>query len=621
MWSERVQDMSAGLARVGRFQPEMLLGGGRVTETFRASAADPLSGAKPQRFALKVLREGHAGPGTESRFLDAARLLQRKAPPSTASVVEIGEQPGPVFVAFEFKEGVNLRQLRTQAAPEGTLMDARLVGVIGRKLAERLGQLHAQKDGLRVHGGLAPGNVLVEPNGDVILLDCGIGEALRAAGGWPSESWRFAAPEQLRGDPAGPASDLYALGALMYFLCYGRPPFAADAPVALETRIASGAPGFEGLQPSIAGGIARLLSHAPEARPRTAGEVVRQLSVALLSAHAGVGVVTPGVARTGTQPSPLPATVVALPEARQEVPQEPESAPEEKSEEEPETAVGEAQPRPFVLDSAKDREELAEDERGAIAADDPDVGVVYDEDDDEEEIEVTADGKVKRRRRRGGVRLLAWAKSAFARKIFRYAWVPVLVALVVAGVEGYFFFQSWRVARAQSLERDAAQAAERARLEAVKPKLAPAPAIPSGHLVLKVSPPGATVWLDGKEMGTAPSTMITQPGAHRLVVTSSGYRMLRDVVDTTSGVVFEREMVPAIFPLSGSVGLNVACTTEGKYPVFIDGKEIGALCPISGVRLDPGKHMVGVFVIPENRILTLDREIVADRPHRVHFNY
>ena len=158
-------------------------------------------------------------------------------------------------------------------------------------------------------------------------------------------------------------------------------------------------------------------------------------------------------------------------------------------------------------------------------------------------------------------------------------------------------------------------------MEAIKPKLAPAPAIPVGHLILKVTPPGAAVWLDGKEVGSTPSTLLTQPGVHRLVITAAGYRMLRDVIDTSKGALFERDMVPAIFPLTGSVGLNVACTTEGKYPVFIDGREIGAFCPIAGVRLDPGKHMVGVFVIPENRIWTLDREVVAERPHRVQFNY
>ena len=138
--------------------------------------------------------------------------------------------------------------------------------------------------------------------------------------------------------------------------------------------------------------------------------------------------------------------------------------------------------------------------------------------------------------------------------------------------------------------------------------------------MLKVSPAGATVQLDGKEVGSTPSTILTPPAVHRLVITASGYRMLRDVIDTSKGALFEREMVPAIFPLTGSVGRNVACTTEGKYPVFIDGKEIGALCPISGVRLDPGKHMVGVFVIQENSIWTLDREIIVENPHRVQFN-
>jgi hypothetical protein len=287
-------------------------------------------------------------------------------------------------------------------------------------------------------------------------------------------------------------------------------------------------------------------------------------------------------------------------------------------------AVGEedtADLRPFVFVPRGDLPSWSAAMRGSIAPDDPDVGAVFDEDDEEDEIEVAPDGTVKRRRRRRAIRLLAWTKSAFARKIFRYAWVPVAVVLVMGVVEGYFFVQSWRMAREQSRQRDAAFTAERSRVESAIPRLAKAPAIPTGHLVLKVSPAGAVIWLDGQEVGSTPSTLLTQPGVHRLVIAAPGYRMLRDVVDTRTGMLIEREMVPAIFPHTGSVGVNVACTTEGKYPVFIDGKEIGALCPISGVRLDPGKHMVGVFVIPENRIWTLDREIVAEHPHRVQFNY
>ncbi len=608
--------MSAKFARLGRYQPEALLGRSSVTETFRAQLLEVSPGEKAQAFVLKVLRQGEHRAEVELRFIAAARMLQRRSLPGTAPVFEIGDRADALFAAFRFEEGVNLRQLRIQAVPEGSRMDARLVGTIGRKLAERLVPLHAQPDGLRVHGGLAPGNVLVRPSGDILLLDCGFAEALHSKAYWPGDSWRFAAPEQLRGEPAGPAADLYAIGVLMYFLYYGRPPFAAETPPELEARMAAREPEIEGLHPAMASGLARMLAYAPEARPKSAIEVVRQISAALLSASAEVRASAPAVsvpvAQTSVEVAPEPEARDAGQVARQEMP--PDSRPEGDDDT--------AEMRPFALVPQGELAALAEGASDHVAADDPDVGVVYDDDDEEDdEIQVSADGKVKRRRRRGGVRLLSWTKSAFARKLFRYAWVPIAVVLLVVGVEGYFFLQSWRAAREQSLLRDAAAAAERARMDSARPKLASAPAIPKGNLVLKVVPSGAAVWLDGKEVGSTPSTMITEPGAHRLVITAPGYRMLRDVVDTANGAVFEREMVPAIFPLTGSVGLNVACTTESKYPVFIDGKEIGALCPISGVRLDPGKHMVGVFVIPENRIWTLDREVVADRPHRVQFNY
>jgi serine/threonine protein kinase len=611
---ERFKRMSASRARLGRYLPEALLGQGSVTLTYRARVVEPLSTVDAKIFTLKVLRQEAQGADIESRFVDAARALQWSPLPGTAQVVEIGQSPGPVFAAFEFKEGVNLHQLRAQAVAEDGRMDARVVGLVGRKLAERLSPLHAQPDGPRKHGCLSPGNVLIRPTGEILLLDCGFGEALHTEAGWPSESWHYAAPEQLRGEPASSASDLYALGALMHFLCYGRPPFDADTPEAIEARIAQGPPDLDGLHPSVAAVMTRLLSYAPADRPKSAADATRQISVALLSANAGIHFVTP---------APMTVAPVTRPSGDLSPFSEPEDAGQDGALDAPasDDAVDGEEVQHFAFVPQSGAAASHAGARVGISADDPDVGAVFDDDDDEDEIEVAADGTVKRRRRRRAIRLLEWTKSAFARKIFRYAWVPVAVALAVGAAEGYFFVKSWRAARAQSQQRDAALASELARREAAKPKLSQSPAIPPGHLEFKVAPAGATVWLDGKEVGSTPSTILTSPGAHRLVITASGYRMLRDVIDTSKGVVFEREMVRAIFPLTGSVGLNVACTTEGKYPVFIDGKEIGALCPISGVRLDPGKHMVGVFVISENRIWTLDREIIAEHPHRVQFNY
>jgi hypothetical protein len=610
----KAEAMSYNTALLGRYRLETLLGRSNATETFRARLLAGLPGEQTQSFAIKLLRQGEHRAEVELRFIAAARQLQRTALAGTASVVEIGDSAGAVFAAFLFEEGVNLLQLRAQAVPKGSPMDPRLAGIVVRKLAERLVLLHARPEGLCVHGGLSPGNVLVRPSGDLVLLDGGLAEALRVQGSWPSESWRYAAPEQLRGEPATPASDLYAVGALMHFLLYGGPPFAAETPEELATHIAAGSLALDGLHPAFAFGLRRMLAHAPEARPKTAVEIVRQISAAMLTAHAGVGHAAPALRSEQAEPDQASPAEDAPSDSVGALVAEPEA--------EGETGWENDEAAPDLASSTLGEQADAADEQlQPIAADDPDVGVVYDEDDDEEEIEIGPDGKVKRRRRRGGIRLLAWTKTALARKLFRYAWIPAGVVLVVGAVEGYFFLQSWRATREQNLLRESAAAAERARLEAAKPKLAPAPAIPKGHLALKINPPGAAVWLDGKEAGLAPMTMLTQPGSHRLVVTAPGYRMLRDVIDTTNGAVFEREMVPAIFPLTGAVGVNVGCTTEGKYPVLIDGKEIGAYCPIAGIRLDPGKHLVGVFVIPENRVWTQEREILPDHPHRVHFNY
>lgn len=606
-------------ANLGRYQIEALLGQNNVTETYRARLAESVRVAETQLFTLKVLRQGVLTPALENRFADAARGLQWTAPAGTANIVEICEGAGPLFAVFEFKEGVNLRQLRAQAVPPDGQMDARMVGLLGRKLAERLVTLHGQADGPRLHGCLSPGNVLVRPDGGLLLLDCGLTEAVRGPGPWPSESWPFAAPEQLRGEPATASSDLFSVGALMFFLWSGRPPFPADSPSELAARIAQGPPACDGLHPAISSAIHRLTRSAPEARPRSASDVVRQLSVALLSANAQVALAATTSRASVTSGSGSESESIEGSDEASASASEPGMVAVEQGDGDGEDD-GNA-PIPFSLERADEARPGRGPARGAVAADDPDVGVVYDDEDEEDEVEVQPDGTVRRRRRRRSIRLLEWTRSEFARKVFRYAWVPVAVVLMVVGVEGFLFARSWRAARAQQQARDTAMAAERARLDAAKPKLAAMPAVPAGHLVLKVSPPGATVWLDGQEAGSAPSTMLTQPGSHRLVITAPGYRMLRDVVDTSHGAVFEREMAPAAFPLTGSVGVNVACATEGKYPVLIDGKEIGAFCPIAGVRLDPGKHLVGVFVIPQNRIWTLEREIVAEHPHRVQFSY
>jgi type II secretory pathway pseudopilin PulG len=205
----------------------------------------------------------------------------------------------------------------------------------------------------------------------------------------------------------------------------------------------------------------------------------------------------------------------------------------------------------------------------------------------------------------------------------RLALMPLVVLLIVAAVAGIFFYREWASTRAESERQNALRVAEAARRAAeLRPPKPPEPApLPEGQLVVKTNPDGATVWLDGVRKQKTPLTLTATPGSHRLVVTLTGYRMLRDVVDTTKGVLWEREMFVAPRLDSGQVPLNVTCTTEGMYPVFVDGKDSGELCPASDLRIDPGRHSIGLYVIPQNRIWTFDREVQLNRPHRLQFNY
>jgi serine/threonine-protein kinase len=640
--------MTTKVLRVGRFQTEALLGKGGATETYRARLADAKPGVDERRFVVTLLRgeRGRADAQLAIRFVEAARRLAGLDQSGFVRVVELSEGPGQIYAACEFKAGVDLVQLRSQAAPAG-FMDPRLVGLLARKMAERLAPLHARTQAPRVHGGLHPGNVLVSPEGEVFLLDCGLTEAVRPRGDAFISRWFFAAPEQLAGLPAEPASDLYSIGALIFFLATGRPPFEGETGDALRDKIAAGVSALPQMPPWLHAVMARLLSYDTGLRPRSAADVARQISAAMLGAEAGpMAAAERAPSRVASHvvdasSPPAPGAVLVRASSADVEPVVPFSLDQgliEAARRYAAARAGAAGPSvvepvvPFSLENAPTGDFSAgdavapdgqEDGRSKISADDPDVGVVYDDDDDvEEQVEVGPDGKVKRRHRRR-LRIPVWYRSPLARKMSRLALIPLVGLLILAAGAGVFFYREWAATRAESERQNARLQAEAARraAELRPPKPPEPPPLPEGQLVLKTAPDGATIWLDGVQREKTPATLITTPGSHRLVVTLLGYRMLRDVVDTTKGVLWEREMSVAPRLDSGRVPLNVTCSTEAVYPVFVDGRDSGELCPASDLRIEPGRHSIGLFVIPQNRIWTFDREVQLNRPHRIQFNY
>jgi WD40 repeat protein len=186
--------------------------------------------------ALKMLLAGpHAGAEQRARFRTEAEAVGRLQHPNIVQVFQVGEQAGRPFLVMEYVEGGSLAQKLTGAPLPGG-PSAELVQTLARAVQA------AHERGI-VHRDLKPANVLLAPDGTPKIADFGLAKLLIGAGaahtqngailGTPS----YMAPEQATGQAAeiSPATDVYALGAILYELLTGRPPFRGEA--SLETLL------------------------------------------------------------------------------------------------------------------------------------------------------------------------------------------------------------------------------------------------------------------------------------------------------------------------------------------------------------------------------------------------
>ncbi len=197
--------------------------------------------------ALKMILSGqHAGPDELGRFRREAEAVARLQHPNIVQVFEVGERREPggppcPYMALEFVPGGSLAQ-RIGRTPLPPREAARLVETLAGALE------HAHAHGV-VHRDLKPANVLLIDDGQPKVTDFGLARRLDATGdathtgavlGTPG----YMAPEQAAGDArtAGPAADVYALGAVLYELLTGRPPFLGADWVTLLEQVRSADP-------------------------------------------------------------------------------------------------------------------------------------------------------------------------------------------------------------------------------------------------------------------------------------------------------------------------------------------------------------------------------------------
>jgi serine/threonine-protein kinase len=176
--------------------------------------------------ALKmILAGGHADASQRQRFQSEAQAIARLQHPNIVQVYEVGEHEGLPYFAFEYCGGGSLGQKLA-----GTPLPPKQAAALVESLARAM---HAAHQKGILHRDLKPANVLLAADGTPKITDFGLAKKLDEAGqttsgavvGTPS----YMAPEQAAGNlPAiGPASDVYALGAILYECLTGRPPFRA----------------------------------------------------------------------------------------------------------------------------------------------------------------------------------------------------------------------------------------------------------------------------------------------------------------------------------------------------------------------------------------------------------
>lgn len=224
--------------RVGAYEVESLLGRGGMGSVYLARRAD---GAFDRHVALKIVKRGMDTDEILARFHQERSILARLQHPCIATLLDGGvTDSGLPYFAMEVARG----------EPIDAWCDARDLDLLDRirlfiRVCDAVAYAHRS---LVVHRDLKPSNIFVLPDGQPKLLDFGIAKLLDAddlgdltSQVGPRVTPDYAAPEQMRAEPTTTATDVYALGVILYGLLSGTPPYRSGGdPVQVVRQIEDG---------------------------------------------------------------------------------------------------------------------------------------------------------------------------------------------------------------------------------------------------------------------------------------------------------------------------------------------------------------------------------------------
>ena len=275
--------------RLGSYEIQALLGSGGMANVYRGFDVN-----LRRAVAIKVLSEAAAAqPGLAARFRQEAQIIAGLHHPHIVKVYDFGEQDGLTFMVQELLPGPTLEQrLRDQAA-RAEDMGREDVLTITAQLAGALDAAHAA--GI-IHRDVKPANAIWNAAGALALTDFGIakntlGGANQTQAGMVIGTPNYISPEQARGLPLTPASDIYSLGVVLYEMLAGKPPFEGDTMGVVMDHIQTPPPPLRDVRPDLPADVEAVVQQAlakdPASRFNSASVLARALDQAWPAASAG----------------------------------------------------------------------------------------------------------------------------------------------------------------------------------------------------------------------------------------------------------------------------------------------------------------------------------------------
>ncbi len=245
-----------------RYRLEAKIGSGGMGTVWRAT--DVLL---DRTVAVKLLHEGLGSDAAfAERFRREARSAASLAHPNVVAVYDTGEAVVP-FIVMEYVNGESLHQMLQRRGPLPVEDTARIARSVLAALA------HAHARGL-IHRDMKPANVLFDAaTGQAKVVDFGIAKGLEDTGGLTKTSGligtaAYLSPEQVSGQDATPASDLYAVGCMLYCCLAGEPPFTGTTPIAIAMRhLRDPVPPLGPRRPDLPTDLEAVVAHALEKDP------------------------------------------------------------------------------------------------------------------------------------------------------------------------------------------------------------------------------------------------------------------------------------------------------------------------------------------------------------------